>query len=82
MRQSVQPIMKQTGSDVAAQSVNSVMAVIAASLTAAATRLSTAYNKHMAISHLRQMDERMLRDIGIRREDITAAVNGEIDRHR
>ena len=82
MRQSVQQIMKRPETDIATQSVNSAMAVIAASFAAAATRLSAAYCKRMAISHLRQMDDRMLRDIGIRREDIAAAVNGEIDRYR
>ncbi|MEM9360785.1 MAG: DUF1127 domain-containing protein [Pseudomonadota bacterium] len=42
----------------------------------------SSYRKNRAISDLRQLDDRMLADIGIDRSEITSAVYGGIDRIR
>lgn len=82
MRQSVPQVIKQAETEIATQSVHSVFSELAASVTSLAGRIAAAYDKREAIARLRQMDDRMLADIGIRRSDIVAAVNGEIYRGR
>ena len=82
MRQAAQQIMKQAETDIAAQSVNSAFAAVAASLAAAAAWMASVYSRRKTIAYLRQLEDRMLADIGLRRSQIVAAVNGEIDRLR
>ena len=82
MRQVAQQVVRQFERDIAVPSMDSVIVTIAASLAGAFASIAAAYSRRQAIARLRQMDDRMLRDIGIRREDIVAAVNGEISRRR
>ena len=82
MQQAVQQTMTQTETDIATQSVGSAITTIASSLAAALGSIASAHNKRKAIADLRQLDDRMLADIGLSRSDIVAAVNGEIYRAR
>ena len=55
---------------------------MASSLANAIASVASARTKRKAIADLRQLDDRMLADIGLSRTDIVAAVNGEIYRAR
>lgn len=82
MQQAVQQTMTQSQADIATQSVGSAFANMASSLANAIASVASARTKRKAIADLRQLDDRMLADIGLSRTDIVAAVNGEIYRAR
>lgn len=44
--------------------------------------MTAAYRKNKAVGDLRQLDDRMLADIGIDRSEIVSAVYGGVDRIR
>lgn len=82
MQQAVQQTMTQSETEIATQSFGSAVATFAASLATAVASIASAHTKRKAIADLRQLDDRMLADIGLSRSDIVAAVNGEIYRQR
>ena len=82
MQQAAQQTMTQSETESATQSIGSAIAAFASSLAAAVGSIASAHTKRKAIADLRQLDDRMLADIGLSRSDIVAAVNGEIYRRR
>ena len=82
MQQAAQQTMTQSETDIATQSVGAAITNFVSSLAATLGSIASAQSKRKAIADLRQLDDRMLADIGLSRSDIVAAVNGEIYRSR
>ena len=68
--------------DVVAEQTEKAASGIGHIVTSMLSGMLTSYRNSRAISDLRQLDDRMLADIGIDRSEITSAVYGGIDRIR
>ncbi len=64
----------------AARLVVATSARLARSLVRSVTRARAWYRMRRAERHLASLDDRTLRDVGIRREDVAAAVRGHVGR--
>ena len=68
--------------DVVAEQTEKAASSIGQVIMSMVNGMSSSYRNKRAISDLRQLDDRILADIGIDRSEITSAVYGGIDRIR
>ena len=64
------------------QASDDLMTRAAMLIQSAASRVMRAHRNRKAIGDLRQLDDRMLRDIGIERSEIVSVVNGGSSHNR
>lgn len=82
MRHAAQQVMKNSEREIATQSLSSLFVAFATTAAAIPAGLAATFRKRKAIAHLRQLDDRLLGDIGLKRSEVLAAVSGELHRKR